>query len=95
MEMRAHTLSARPNLFFDGEGALVDWFMEAFEDQRRKGQNGPQAFLIRDNGVPQIMASTRITAGHFIFVVGIYNIRKTRRQVAQDLHWFWIRNIGE
>lgn len=93
--MRVHSLSPRPNLFFDGEAALVDWFMDAFEAQSRKGSKGPQAFLIRDNGAPQILGANQITARHFIFVVGIYNIRKTRRQVAQDLHWFWIRNIGE
>lgn len=92
--MRCMRLSPRPNLFFDGERVLVDWFMDAFEDQRRKGQTGPQAFMIRDNGFPQILSATQITARHFIYVVGIYNIRKNRHQVEQDLHWFWIRNIG-
>lgn len=92
--MRGYTLSPRPNLFFDGEVALVDWLIHSLAQRKKRGAPGSQALLIRNNGVPKIVDSTRITASEFIEVVGIYNVQATKEQVQEDIRWFWIRNIG-
>lgn len=93
--MRGYTLSPRPNLFFDGDTAVVDWFLASLAQRKKRGAPGSQALLIRDNGVPKLCDSTRLTATDFIQVVGIYNVKATREQVAEDIQWFWVRNIGE
>lgn len=92
--MRGYTLSPRPNLFFDGEAALVDWFVHGLKQRKKRGAPGSQALLIRNNGVPKIIDSTRLQASDFIEVVGIYNVHATKEQVSEDVAWFWVRNIG-
>lgn len=93
--MRGYTLSPRPNLFFDGDAALVDWFIHSLAQRKKRGAPGSQALLIRSNGVPKIVDSTRLTAAQFIETVGIYNVQATKDQVSEDIAWFWVRNIGE
>lgn len=92
--MKGYTLSPRPNLFFDGEEAVVNWFIHSMAMRKKRGAPGSQALLIRDNGVPQIVDSTRLTAQLFIEVVGIYNVHATKQQVQEDISWYWVRNIG-
>jgi len=92
--MRGYTLTPRPNLFFDGDAALVDWFIHSLSQRKKRGAPGSQALLIRHNGVPKIVDSTRLTAEEFIEVVGIYNVRATKEEVQEDVTWYWIRNIG-
>lgn len=91
-----YILAPRPNLFFMGDDAVVDWFMQAFSKHRaaRTGTQGPQALLIRDNGTPSRIPATKLEAAEFIYVVGIYNCHATREQVMEDLAFYWIRNLG-
>lgn len=93
--MRGYTLSPRPNLFFDGDAALIEWFVHSLSQRKKRGAPGSQALLIRDNGTPKIVDSTRLQASDFVEVVGIYNVQATKEQVSEDVAWFWVRNIGE
>ena len=86
-----YTLSPRPNLYFDGDECVVDWFMDGI-----KGRwVGPQALLIRDNGTPANAPVTKLKAEEFINTVGVYNYRATSDEVMEALTFFWLRTIGE
>lgn len=84
-----YTLSPRPNLFFDGDDAVVSWFIKGFNHLY-----GPHALLIRDNGTPQRVPVTRMKAEDFVHVVGVYKYTVTKDQVMEDTAFFWIRNLG-
>lgn len=86
-----YVVSPRPNLFFDGDLAVVEWFVNGM----RKRWIGPQALLIRDNGTPTVVPATKLEAKDFILVVGVYNYTVTAEQVSDDVAFFWIRNLGE
>lgn len=86
-----YTVSPRPNLYFDGDEQVAQWFMEGITGR----WVGPQALMIRDNGTPQVVPVTKLKADEFIHVVGTYNYRVTMEAVMEDLTCYWLRTIGD
>jgi hypothetical protein len=86
-----YTVSPRPNLYFDGDEQVIQWFMDGI-----KGRwVGPHALMIRDNGTPQSVPVTKMEAADFIHVVGTYNYRVTKEEIKEQLDWFWLRTFGD
>lgn len=89
--MKSPNCPARPNLYFDGHTAVIDWFTEGV----KRRWIGPQALVIRDNGTATAIPVTKLNASDFIFTVGTYNYRATKEEVMEDLTLFWMRTLGE